>query len=40
VFIVAPPLTITEAEIDEALDRTEKAVKALCAEAQLAGLVV
>lgn len=39
-FMVAPPLTITEAEIDEVLDRTEKAVRALCAEVQLAGLLV
>ncbi len=39
-FMVAPPLTIAEAEIEEVLDRTEKAVRALCAEVQLAGLLV
>jgi adenosylmethionine-8-amino-7-oxononanoate aminotransferase len=39
-FMVAPPLTITEAEIDEVLSRTEKAVGALCEEVQLAGLLV
>jgi adenosylmethionine-8-amino-7-oxononanoate aminotransferase len=38
-FMVVPPLTITEAEIDEVLGRT-KAVRALCAEVQLAGLLL
>lgn len=38
-FMVAPPLTITEAEIDEVLTRTEKAVDALCGEARDAGLL-
>jgi adenosylmethionine-8-amino-7-oxononanoate aminotransferase len=33
-FMVAPPLTISEAEIDEVLCRTEKAVSALCDEAR------
>ena len=39
-FMVAPPLTITEAEVGEVVDRTDKAVKVLCAEVQLAGVPV
>jgi adenosylmethionine-8-amino-7-oxononanoate aminotransferase len=39
-FMVAPPLTITEPEVDEVLARTERAVDALCGEARDAGLLV
>lgn len=38
-FMLAPPLTITEAEVNEVLSRTEKAVSALCDEARSARLL-
>lgn len=39
-FMLAPPLTITKAETEEVLDRTELSLRALTAEAHLAGLLV
>ncbi len=38
-FMAAPPLTITEAEIEEVLCRTEKSISALCDEARSARLL-
>ena len=38
-FMLAPPLTITEAEIEEVLDRTELSLRALSVEAHNAGLL-
>jgi adenosylmethionine-8-amino-7-oxononanoate aminotransferase len=38
-FMLAPPLTISEAEIEEVLDRTELSLRALSVEAHNAGLL-